>query len=82
MYIIDIMKKNKKSQINFSQNLKNLRAGKNKFGKKFSQQQIATSTGLARSIISEYENGIKEPTLGALVKLAEFFDITLNELCY
>ena len=70
------------SQLNFGKNLKSLRLGSNKFGKKFSQQQIAVSTGLARSVISEYENQIKEPTLGALIKLANFFDITLNELCY
>lgn len=70
------------SQLNFSNNLKMLRSGANKFGKKFSQQQVATATGLARSAISEYENGIKEPTLGALNKLADFFEITLNELCY
>ena len=76
------MEKNKGSQLKFSTNLKNLRTGANKWGKKFSQQQIASATGLARSIISEYENAIKEPTLSALLKLANFFDITLNELCY
>ncbi len=76
------MDKNRDSQLNFDKNLKMLRLGGNKFGKKFSQQQIANATGLARSIISEYENGIKEPTLGALDKLADFFDISLDELCY
>jgi len=70
------------SQLNFSKNLKRLRNGENKFGKKFSQQQISQATGIARSMISEYENGVKEPTLGALDKLAKFFDITLDELCY
>ena len=72
----------KVSQLNFSKNLKSLRTGGNKFGKKFSQQQVAVGAGLARSAISEYENGVKEPTLGALHKLASFFDISLNELCY
>lgn len=70
------------SQLNFSTNLKSLRMGNNKFGKKFSQQQVAAGTGLARSAISEYENGIKEPTLSVLHKLASFFEISLNELCY
>lgn len=70
------------SQLNFGNNLKRLRGGENKFGKKFSQQQVAQSTGIARSMISEYENGIKEPTLGALDKLSRFFDVTLDELCY
>lgn len=76
------MEKSKVNQLKFSKNLKSLRTGGNKFGKKFSQQQVSSGTGLARSTISEYENGIKEPTLSALLKLAEFFDITLNELCY
>ncbi len=69
-------------QINFSNNLKNLRTGSNKFGKKFSQKQVADKTGISRSLISEYENGIKEPTIGAVVKLADFFEITLEELCF
>lgn len=76
------MEKTEISQLNFSKNLKRLRLGNNKFGKKFSQQQVADATGIARSAISEYENQIKEPTLGVLIALAEFFKITLNELCY
>lgn len=76
------MDENRDSQLNFNKNLKMLRLGGNAFGKKFSQQQIADATGLARSIISEYENGIKEPTLGALDRLAKFFNVSLDELCY
>lgn len=76
------MEKFKASQLNFGVNLKSLRLGNNKIGKKFSQQQVASATGLARSLISEYENNIKEPTLGALDKLAKFFDLSLDELCY
>ncbi len=67
--------------MNFGKNLKNLRNGNNKFAKKFSQQQIASVTGLSRSIISEYENSIKEPTISAALKLADFFEISLDELC-
>lgn len=67
---------------NFSQNLKDLRLGSNKFGKKLSQQQIASAIGVARSMISDYENGVKEPTLCVLVKLANYFDLSLDELCY
>ena len=68
--------------IKFSQNLKNLRAGNNKFARKFTQQQIAGQTGIARSMISDYENGRKEPTLSALDKLSCFFEISIDELCY
>lgn len=70
------------SQLKFSNNLKLLRSGVNKRGKKYSQAQVASSIGIARSAISEYENGIKEPTLGVLAKLAEFFCISLDELCF
>jgi transcriptional regulator with XRE-family HTH domain len=69
-------------KIMFSQNLKNLRMGNNKFGKKFSQQQVSTACGIARSAISEYENNLKEPTLGVLDKVSQFFDITIDELVY
>ncbi len=69
------------SQLKFSSNLKLLRSGNNKQGKKYSQAQVASSIGIARSAISEYENGNKEPTLSVILKLAQFFDITLDELC-
>lgn len=69
-------------EIKFSQNLKNLRAGDNKFARKFTQQEIAHATKIARSLISDYEHGNKEPTLWALNKLADFFEISLDELCY
>lgn len=64
-------------QILFAQNLKMLRKSQ-----KLSQQQIAEKTGIARSMISDYENGKKEPTLSVLDKLAKYFDLTLEELVY
>lgn len=70
------------SQLKFSSNLKLLRSGQNKRRQKYSQAQVAAAISVARSAISEYENGIKEPTLGVLTKLADFFDITLDELCF
>jgi len=69
-------------QVNFSENLKKMRLGQNKSGQNFTQSQIARQTGIARSMISDYENGVKEPTLSALVKLSKFFEISLDELCY
>ena len=65
----------------FGINLKNLRLGGNKLGKKYSQKDISVVTGISRSLISEYENQIKEPTLSVIIKLAEFFDVSLDELC-
>ena len=70
------------NKVKFSENLKGLRKGNNKFARKFSQQQIASQTGIARSMISDYENGKKEPTLSALDKLSEFFEISIDELVY
>ena len=70
------------SQINFSNNLKKFRLGQNKLGKKYSQKQVSEGTGISRSLISEYENGIKEPTLTAFVNIAKFFDVSLEELCF
>ena len=64
-------------QILFAQNLKMLRKSQ-----KLSQQQIAEKTGIARSMISDYENGKKEPTLSVLDKLAKYFNLTLEELVY
>ena len=68
--------------VKFSDNLKSLRQGNNRFGKKFTQAQIAEQTGIARSMISDYEHGVKEPTLSVLVKLAKFFELSLDDLCY
>ena len=69
------------SEQNFGKNLKDLRTGGNKFGKKYSQKDVSIATGISRSLISEYENQIKEPTLSAIIKIAEFFDVSLDELC-
>ena len=64
-------------QINFAGNLKQYRKTR-----RLSQQQVADGTGVARSMISDYENGRKEPTLSALDKIAKYFDVTLEELVY
>ena len=69
-------------QLCFASNLKQLRASGGKYNKKLSQAEIAKATGIARSMISDYENGIKEPTLSALDAIAKYFDITLEELVY
>ena len=69
-------------QICFAENLKNLRTSGGKYKHKLSQEAIAKATGIARSMISDYENGKKEPTLSALEAIANFFEITLDELVY
>ncbi len=69
------------SQLKFGQNLKKLRQGGNKAGVKYTQQQVAEAAKIARSLISEYENGLKEPTLSIVIALADFFGVSLEELC-
>lgn len=44
------------------------------------QQEISDKTNISRSVISQYENGIVEPTANVIVKLAEFFQITTDEI--
>ena len=45
-----------------------------------SQMQLAIKSGLSQSAIAHWELGETEPTAGALITLAEFFDISIDEL--
>lgn len=45
-----------------------------------SELQVATTLGLSQSAISKYEHGIKEPSKGALVALAKYYDVSLDYL--
>ena len=42
--------------------------------------ELSEKIGYSKSIISYWENGIKEPTLSAIRKLANYFEITVGEL--
>lgn len=57
------------------QNLKKLRiqAG-------LTQQELAEKTGIARANIARYETGENIPPLDIIVILADFYDISLDEL--
>lgn len=59
----------------FQDNLKTLRASKN-----ISQKQIANYLGIADRQYRRYENGEQRPTLPIAVKLADFFDVSLDFL--
>ncbi len=61
--------------MNLQKNLKRLR---NKKG--ISQQRLAGKVRLKRSSYSGYENGYAEPNIRTLIKLADFFDVTVDEL--
>jgi len=56
----------------------NLRGARESRGK--NQTELGASVGLNRRVISEWENGKKEPTMGQLRKMAEFLGIPLSHL--
>lgn len=44
-------------------------------------KQLADKIGVSKSAISYWETGKNEPTLYALIGMADVFGITLDELC-
>ena len=44
------------------------------------QEELSNKLGGSKNLVSNYENGISTPDIYTLVKLADFFDITLDEL--
>lgn len=60
----------------FADNLKFYRQNKG-----YSQNAIAKLVGVTQQCVSEWENGKIEPTLTFLIKLADIFEISLDELC-
>jgi transcriptional regulator with XRE-family HTH domain len=59
----------------FGKRLRELRTGRG-----YTQEKISEITGLARSFISEMENGKQEPTTTTLDLLSIAFNLTLSEL--
>lgn len=59
----------------FKNNLKNLRLEKG-----IGQVELAKSIGVSKGVISLWENGLREPHMTALIKLADFFNITIDFL--
>jgi len=48
--------------------------------KKCSQQYLADAMGIPRTTLGDYERGKTEPNLEMLVKLADFFDVKVDDL--
>ena len=44
------------------------------------QEEVSKQLGGSKNLVSNYENGISTPDIYTLVKLADIFDITLDEL--
>jgi transcriptional regulator with XRE-family HTH domain len=68
-------KKNHKNMIYIHQNIKFLRKQL-----QISQTALAEKLNFSRSNIAAYEVGNSEPNLAKLVKLASFFNISINDL--
>jgi len=61
--------------MDFAKNLKCLRAENN-----YSQKKLADLLNIHQSNISDWENEISRPEYEHLIKLADIFEITLDEL--
>lgn len=60
----------------FAERLKELRQERG-----IGQIALAKEIGVGKSIVSVWETEKSEPTLNSLVKLARFFDVSLDYLC-
>ena len=48
---------------------------------KLTQRDVAQYLNILQPAYMCYENGKSEPTIDNLIKLADLFDVTLDELC-
>lgn len=61
--------------MHFSENLKYLRKHK-----KLSQQVLADQLDLPRTTLGDYERGNTEPSLAMLIRIAQYFDVSMDAL--
>ena len=59
----------------FKDILKELRTERN-----LGQVELAKAIGVSKGVISLWENGLREPTMYSLISLAEFFNVSIDEL--
>ena len=59
----------------FDENLRNLRKEKD-----YSQEYLAEKLGVTRQTISKWENGTAMPDLKKLIELADFFEVSIDDL--
>ena len=59
----------------FSEHLSQQRKARN-----LTQKDVASDVGISWRAYQNYERGVQEPTLSTLVALADFFDISLDDL--
>lgn len=59
----------------FSESLKNLRKLQN-----LDQEKLGQILSVSSKTISHWETGYTEPSINQLIMLADFFDVTIDEL--
>ena len=47
---------------------------------RFSQKEVADALSCSVTVYSRYETGAREPSIDTLVRLADFYGVTLDEL--
>lgn len=55
--------------------LKNIRKLRN-----LNQQKVALDLNITREALSHYENGRREPSLAMLVKMSDYFNVSIDYL--
>jgi transcriptional regulator with XRE-family HTH domain len=68
-------RKKKDSVATFARRLTELRKGR-----QLTQAELAEKLDMSRSIIAYYEASAKNPTLGTLSRMADFFGVSISEL--
>lgn len=61
--------------MSFSENLKMLRKEQ-----KIGQQELAEKINVSAKTVSHWETGYTEPSINQLILIANFFDVTIDEL--
>lgn len=44
----------------------------------FSQTEVGNRTGIAQALLSKYENGLRLPPTESLIKLADFYGVSVD----
>lgn len=65
-----------KSEASFSRNLRHLRRKNDRQ----TQEELAEALGLTRSVISAYEDGRAEPNIATLIRMSDYFNISIDSL--
>lgn len=60
---------------NFNERIKELRNEKG-----LGQVELAKEVGVSKSVISMWENGLREPSMNSLIKLSVFFNVSIDYL--